>query len=69
MFLTPEGTKLFNSTEELLSRYNEVENMMHSLGKDTKQLRLGIPPMYSLLQFAALPQAFLGTVPPFFWLV
>lgn len=47
MFLTPEGTKLFNSTKELLSRYDEVENMMHNLGRDTKELRLGIPPMIS----------------------
>ena len=47
MFLTPEGTKLFNSTEELLSRYDEVERMMHAIGTDTKELRLGIPPMIS----------------------
>ncbi len=47
MFLTPEGTKLFNSTKELLTRYDEVERMMHSLGRDTKELRLGIPPMIS----------------------
>ena len=47
MFLTPEGTKLFNSTKELLARYDEVERMMHNLGRDTKELRLGIPPMIS----------------------
>ncbi len=47
MFLTPAGTKLLNSTQELLSRYEEVERMMHHLGKNTKQLRLGIPPMIS----------------------
>ena len=47
MFLTPEGTKLYNATQELISRYDEVESMMHHLGKNTKQLRLGIPPMIS----------------------
>lgn len=47
MFLTPEGTKLYNATQELLSRYDEVEHMMHHLGKNTRQLRLGIPPMIS----------------------
>ena len=45
MFLTPEGTKLYNSTKELLSRFDEVEEMMRAMGNDRKQLRLGIPPM------------------------
>ena len=58
MFLTPEGTKLFNSTEELLSRYDEVERMMHHLGKDTKQLHLGIPPMISSFIFADIYKNF-----------
>ena len=58
MFLTPEGMKLFNSTKELLSRYDEVERMMHRLGKDTKQLRLGIPPMISSFIFADIYKDF-----------
>ena len=47
MFLTPEGTKLYNATQELLSRYDKVERMMQHFGKNTNQLRLGIPPMIS----------------------
>ncbi len=58
MFLTPEGTKLFNSTKELLLQYDEVECMMHNLGKDTKQLRLGIPPMISSFVFADIYKNF-----------
>ncbi len=58
MFLTPEGMKLFNSTKELLSRYDEVERMMHNLGKDTKQLRLGIPPMISSFIFVDIYKNF-----------
>lgn len=58
MFLTPEGTKLLNSTKELLKRYEEVERMMRDLGKDTKQVRLGIPPMISSFIFADLYRDF-----------
>ena len=58
MFLTPEGTKLYNATQELLSRYDEVEHMMHHLGKNTRQLRLGIPPMISSFIFADIYKNF-----------
>lgn len=58
MFLTPEGTKLYNATQELLSRYDEVEQMMHRIGKDAKQLRLGIPPMISSFIFADIYKNF-----------
>lgn len=58
MFLTPEGTKLYNATKELLSRFDEVEAMMHRIGKDTKKLRLGIPPMISSFMFADLYRDF-----------
>ena len=47
MVLTPAGTKLYNSVTDLLSRYEAVEQLMHTMGKDGKQLRLGIPPMIS----------------------
>ncbi len=47
MVLTPAGTKLYNSVTDLLSRYEAVEQLMRSMGKDGKQLRLGIPPMIS----------------------
>ena len=58
MFLTPEGTKLYNATQELLSRYDEVEHMMHHMGKNTRQLRLGIPPMISSFIFADIYKNF-----------
>ena len=58
MFLTPEGTKLYNATQELLSRYDEVERMMHNLGSNTKQLRLGIPPVISLIMFTNIYKDF-----------
>ena len=47
MFLTPAGTKLYNFVEDLLSRYDEVERLLRAMGRDRKQLRLGIPPMIS----------------------
>ncbi|MBO5939532.1 MAG: LysR family transcriptional regulator [Clostridia bacterium] len=47
MVLTPAGTKLYNSVTDLLSRYEAVEQLMRTMGKDGKQLRLGIPPMIS----------------------
>ncbi len=59
MFLTPAGTKLFNSTKELLTLYDEVERMMHHLGRNTKQLRLGIPPMISSFIFADIYKNFI----------
>lgn len=59
MFLTPAGTKLFNSAEELLAHYDEVESMMHHLGRDTKPLRIGIPPMISSFIFADIYKNFL----------
>ncbi len=58
MFLTPAGMKLYNSTKDLLSRYDEIERMMHDLGKDTKHLRLGIPPMISSFIFADIYKNF-----------
>ena len=59
MFLTPEGTKLYNSTKELLSRFDEVEKMMQALGKDKKHLRLGIPPMISSFVFSDIYRNFI----------
>lgn len=58
MFLTPEGTKLYNSTKELLSRFDEVEEMMRGIGKNTKKLRLGIPPMISSFMFSKIYKNF-----------
>ena len=58
MFLTPEGTKLYNSTKELLSHFCEVEEMMQAMGKDRKRLSLGIPPMISSFIFSDIYRNF-----------
>lgn len=52
MFLTPEGTKLYNATKDLLSRFDEVESMMRGIGKNKKELRLGIPPLTAAVIFS-----------------
>ena len=45
MELTSEGKMLFNSCSELLSRAEQLENIMKDLGNQRNKLRLGIPPM------------------------
>ena len=64
MFLTPEGTKLYNSTKELLAHFDEVEEMMHGIGKNTKRLRLGIPPMISSFIFSDTFSGAVVSIPP-----
>ena len=59
MFLTPEGTKLYNAAGDLLSKFEEVERLMHSIGKDSNRLRLGIPPMISSFIFADIYKNFI----------
>ena len=63
MLLTPAGTKLYNATKDLLSRLDEVEHMMHRIGKDEGQLRLGIPPMISAFIFSDIYQDFVQKHP------
>lgn len=63
MFLTPEGTKLYNSTKELILHFDEVEAMMHSIGEDKKSLRLGIPPMISSIIFSKIYRDFIPKNP------
>ena len=59
MFLTPEGTKLYNAAGDLLSKLEEVEHLMHAIGKDSNRLRLGIPPMISSFIFADIYKNFI----------
>ena len=61
MFLTPAGTKLYNFVTDLLSRYDEVERLMRTMGKDRKQLRLGIPPMISAFLLGDIYKNFIST--------
>ncbi len=58
MFLSPAGTKLYNATKELLLKYEEACHVMHSIGKETDQVRLGIPPMLASLIFAEIYKGF-----------
>lgn len=61
MFLTPEGTKLYNASKELLIRYDEVRRMMIDIGKGgIKEIRLGIPPMISSVILADIHKNFVG---------
>ena len=59
MFLTPEGMKLYNMANDLLSRFDEVEQLMRAVGNDSKELRLGIPPMISSFIFADIYKNFI----------
>ncbi len=61
MFLTPAGTKLYNFVTDLLSRYDEVHRLMRAMGKDRKQLRLGIPPMISAFLLGDIYKDFIST--------
>ena len=49
MQLTPEGKIFFHSCKDLLSRTEQVENIMTDLGNKRHKLRLGIPPMIGSL--------------------
>ena len=59
MFLTPEGMKLYNMANDLISRFDEVEQLMRAVGNDSKELRLGIPPMISSFIFADIYKNFI----------
>ena len=59
MFLTPEGMKLYNMANDLISRFDEVERLMRAMGNDSKELRLGIPPMISSFIFADIYKNFI----------
>lgn len=49
MKLTPEGKVLFEMCEDILSRTDQLENIMKDLGKGRNKLRLGVPPMIASL--------------------
>lgn len=45
MELTTEGKRLFEMCKDILSRTEQLENIMKDLGNERNKLRLGIPPM------------------------
>ena len=53
--LTEEGNLLLSRANDLLSRADETEQIMHNLGEKTRILRIGVPPMIASL---ILPKLF-----------
>lgn len=49
MVLTPEGEVLYKMSRDLLSRAEQLEEVMGDLGNERKTLRLGVPPMIGSL--------------------
>lgn len=45
MELTTEGKRLFEMCKDILSRTEQLENIMKELGNERNKLRLGVPPM------------------------
>ena len=45
MELTPEGKRLFEMCKDILSRTEQLEDIMKDLGNERNKLRLGVPPM------------------------
>ena len=59
MFLTPEGTRLYTATKELLERFDEVEHLMQGMERAGTRLRLGIPPMIGSFVLRDIYKSFL----------
>lgn len=49
MELTAEGKRLFEMCKDILSRTEQLENIMKDLGNERNKLRLGVPPMIGSL--------------------
>ncbi len=49
MELTPEGKVLFEMCKDILSRTEQLENIMKDLGNERNKLRIGVPPMIGSL--------------------
>lgn len=47
--LTKEGSVLLAQANELLRHTDQVENVMHNIGKEKKVLNIGVPPMIGSL--------------------
>ncbi len=63
MKLTPAGEVLFKMCQDLLSRAEQLENIMNDLGKERKNLRLGVPPMIGSLFLPHIYREFLPEHP------
>ncbi|MBQ8758962.1 MAG: LysR family transcriptional regulator, partial [Clostridia bacterium] len=49
MELTTEGKRLLEMCKDILSRTEQLENIMKDLGNERTKLRLGVPPMIGSL--------------------
>ena len=49
MSLTSEGQMLYNLSQDILNRSEQIEDIMKELGVGGKKLRLGVPPMIGSL--------------------
>lgn len=58
MQLTPEGNVLFQLSKDILSRTDQLENIMKDLGNERNKLRLGVPPMIGSLILPQIYQKF-----------
>lgn len=63
MALTEEGKILYRISRELLHRSDQIDKIMHDLGKGRKKLRIGIPPMIGSLILPTLYGEFLPLHP------
>lgn len=63
MSLTEEGQTLYRISRDLLHRSDEIEKIMHDLGKGRKKLRIGIPPMIGSLILPSIYGKFLSLHP------
>lgn len=58
--LTPEGQVLYNLSNDILTRSEQLKNIMKDLGDERKKLRLGVPPMIGSLILPRIYGGFLS---------
>ncbi len=63
MELTSEGKMLFEMCKDILSRTEQLENVMKDMGKERSILRIGIPPMIGSLILPDIFRDFHGLYP------
>ena len=63
MTLTEEGQTLLKMASQILGTMDRTEELMKSLGKERRYLRLGIPPMIGSLILPEIYRSFLGENP------
>ena len=59
MALTPEGEALLKMSQQILGGMEQAEELMRSMGKERRHLRLGVPPMIGSLVLPTIYRDFL----------